>query len=70
MADSPYKRPDKEPVEVTRELVKDHPLDFTVLRDAAITAWEMLWETRVGTGETAVPIHECLKHMVLPALVT
>lgn len=43
---------------MTQELIERHPLTLEEIRDIAIKCWNALWQTRVGEGETAIPLTE------------
>ena len=49
----------------TRELIERHPLDLETIREVAIAGWGTLWLTKIGEGETAIPITE----LDVPAMV-
>lgn len=49
----------------TKEIVELHPLKLDVIRDVAISSWEVLWLTKIGEGDTALRLDE----IELPATV-
>jgi ScaI-like restriction endonuclease len=49
----------------TSELIKQHPLDLETIREVALASWGTLWLTKIGEGETAIPIAE----LDVPAMV-
>lgn len=51
---------------VTQRLVKNHPLELEELRDAALTAWQTLWKTKIGSKATSLRLTE----ITLPATIT
>jgi hypothetical protein len=63
---SPYKElPVEEWAAKTKELVERHPLNLKTIREVAIATWGTLWLTKIGDGETAIPIAE----LNVPAMV-
>lgn len=44
--------------EITTALVAEHPLNLDIIRDVALTTWEVLWQTRIGEGETIIRLDE------------
>jgi hypothetical protein len=55
--DSPYYgKPVAEWGRITRKLVDKHPLKPHTILELAFTAWDHLWRTTVGAGDTAVPL--------------
>jgi ScaI restriction endonuclease len=67
MSKSPYLDQQKQDwLQITERLVKTHPLESNLILDAVLTAWNTLWETRIGAGENTFPLQE----MALPAQVT
>lgn len=59
MADSPYAgRPESDWLRITEELIKAHPLKSSALLEVAMTAWNTLWHTTVGTGAIAVGLSD------------
>jgi hypothetical protein len=64
---SPYlDQPKEKWLDITRELVKQHPLEPATILDTVLKAWKTLWETSIGSGTAAFP----LRDMILPAQVT
>lgn len=49
----------------TRELIEQHPLDLETIREVALDSWSTLWLTKIGEGETVIPIAE----LDVPAMV-
>ena len=49
----------------TLELIEQHPLSLDEIRDIALQTWQMLWQTRIGTGKSAIRLDE----MDVPAMV-
>jgi len=41
---------------ITRQLIERHPLELDVIRKVAVQSWDTLWQTRIGEGETAIPL--------------
>lgn len=59
MTPSPYhQKPEVEWLGITRKLVETHPLKSDLLLNAALAAWDKIWQTTVGSGETAVRLSE------------
>jgi len=59
MAESPYSgKPESDWLSITEELIVAHPLKRCVLLDAALSAWDMLWQTTVGAGSIVVRLSE------------
>lgn len=59
MTASPYAgKPEAAWRRITKRLVKQHPLKPEKLLDAAITAWNTLWQTTIGTGPLAIKLAE------------
>ena len=42
----------------TQELVANHPLSLEDIRAACLRSWDFVWETTIGTGETAISLRE------------
>lgn len=56
---SPYA--DKEVSEwkaITQALVAQHPLKLDELLEVTLQAWELVWDTRIGSGETAIRLED------------
>ena len=49
----------------TLELIEQHPLSLDEIRDVALQTWQILWQTRIGTGKSAISLDE----MDVPAMV-
>lgn len=63
---SPYaEQPEVKWKEITRRLLKNHPLKIEVIREVAEFAWKKVWETTIGSGSTAIRLEE----LVVPATV-
>jgi len=57
MTISPYSgKPESAWPRITQKLVSDHPLKPAACREAALTAWNTLWQTTVGAGPLSVPL--------------
>ncbi len=56
---SPFQaRPADQWLRITQRLVKAHPLSLEDIGAAALAAWDLLWCTRVGSGQEAIPLAE------------
>ena len=42
----------------TLELIEQYPLSLDELRDIALQMWQILWQTRIGTGQSAIRLDE------------
>ena len=42
----------------TLELIEQYPLSLNELRDIALQTWQILWQTRIGTGQSAIRLDE------------
>ena len=42
----------------TLELIEQYPLSLAELRDIALQTWQILWQTRIGTGQSAIRLDE------------
>jgi hypothetical protein len=42
----------------TNQLVESHPLKLDEIRNVAISCWQTLWLTKIGEGDTAIPLNE------------
>jgi len=42
----------------TLELVDSHPLELDEIKEISLACWSLLWETKIGTGRTAVMLAE------------
>ena len=55
--ESPYA---SQPIErwrsITESLVEAHPLKLATIRDVTLSAWQLLWETKIGVGATAIEL--------------
>lgn len=49
----------------TLELIEQYSLDLDELRDIALQTWQILWQTRIGGGKSAIRLDE----MDVPAMV-
>ena len=49
----------------TLELIEQYPLSLDELRDIALQMWQILWQTRIGTGQSAIRLDE----IDIPAMV-
>lgn len=59
MANSPYAgRREDEWLAITRRLISSHPLNTSLILDAALSAWDTLWRTTVGNGKTSVALDQ------------
>lgn len=36
----------------TKELIEQHPLKPDIIRDIALRSWSLLWQTKIGEGDT------------------
>ncbi len=43
----------------------EHPLNLEEIKNVALNTWQVLWQTRIGTGESAI----CLNEIDVPAMV-
>lgn len=56
---SPYlNNPVTEWSKITAQLIEQHPLRMDVIREVALTTWAILWQTRIGEGETSIRLDE------------
>src|SRR5687768_16843522 len=57
---SPYNdcKTDEEMLARSNELIERHPLSLETIRNVSIKCWDALWQTRIGEGETAIPLTE------------
>ncbi len=56
---SPYSNLDMVDWELkTLELIEQYPLNLDELRDIALQTWQILWQTRIGTGKSAIRLDE------------
>jgi hypothetical protein len=54
---SPYAgKSEEEWDRITRRILAKHPLDQDTILSVALTAWNHLWQTTIGSGDTAVPL--------------
>jgi len=61
MTQSPYAgKSEKSWPAITQQLVSGHPLKLAELRGAALVAWETLWHTTIGSGDTSVRLSELM----------
>lgn len=52
---SPYLgEPEEAWLRITRGLLATHPLKVDSIREVALTAWAKVWDTTVGSGDTAI----------------
>ncbi|NHV27593.1 ScaI family restriction endonuclease [Burkholderia sp. D-99] len=51
--------------QITESLVQQHPLGLEEIRDIALSAWQAVWSTRIGTDLNHLP----LKNVLPPATV-
>lgn len=49
----------------TLELIERYPLSLDEIREVALQTWQILWQTRIGTGKSAIGLDE----MDVPAMV-
>ncbi len=42
----------------TLELIEQHPLSLEEIKDVALNTWQILWQTRIGAGESAMRLDE------------
>lgn len=55
MMKSPYAgKPEASWLAITKQLVASHPLSVCELLDSALGAWQTLWHSSIGTGQTSV----------------
>jgi ScaI restriction endonuclease len=43
---------------ITAQLLEQHPLKMDTIRDVALASWAILWQTRIGEGETSIRLDE------------
>jgi ScaI restriction endonuclease len=56
---SPYADlPLEEWLKITEQLVAQHPLNLDTIRDVALIAWGVLWQTKIGEGDTIIRLDE------------
>lgn len=56
---SPYQDlPEEEWLEKTKQLVKEHPLDFETIKDVTNKCWNTLWSTTIGENELSIKLDE------------
>jgi hypothetical protein len=56
---SPYEGKDKSLYQaVTKELIRNHPLSLDETEKIATFCWQVLWETKIGYGETCLRLQE------------
>jgi hypothetical protein len=57
---SPYEgcTTDEQMLARTMELIESHPLSLETIRSVTVKCWTALWQTRIGEGETAIPLTE------------
>ncbi len=57
MTQSPYAgKPESSWPRITQRVVAGHPLKVSDLLDASLAAWDTLWQTSIGTGDTSVQL--------------
>ena len=42
----------------TLELIEQYPLSLDEIREIALQTWQILWQTRIGTGKSAIRLDE------------
>lgn len=63
---SPYYGLEKDQYrEITEQLIKNHPLSLSEIKDIALYCWDLLWKTKIGEKGTEIN----LKELDVPATV-
>ncbi|MDD1427518.1 ScaI family restriction endonuclease [Dolichospermum sp. ST_sed9] len=44
--------------ETTKQLITEHPLKADVIRDVSLVSWNLLWQTKIGEGDTSLSLAE------------
>jgi len=42
----------------TLELIQQYPLSLAEIKDIALRVWQILWQTRIGSGKSAIRLNE------------
>jgi hypothetical protein len=59
MTQSPYQNISTDQwADKTQTLINAHPLSPKDIQDTALSSWEVLWQTRVGSGSTTIPLRD------------
>jgi hypothetical protein len=59
MISSPYSNIDSSKwLEKTENLVNEHPLTSNTILTTTLKTWKELWQSKIGDGETAIPLSE------------
>lgn len=57
----PYQNaPSSEWPQITESLVQQHPLELEEIRDIALSSWQAVWSTRIGTDLNHLPLRDVL----------
>jgi len=59
MSESPYKgKSISEHKEITEKLIQKHPLSVDVIKEISLLTWDLLWQTKIGSGSTSIMLRD------------